>query len=547
MSAMSPSTRRHLAWWALAAVPVLFFGALFAWPTLTLMSRGFDDGTAIRVLSSQRTWRAVATTLQLASAGTALSLALGVPAAWAVYRLRWPGSRIMRTVIAVPFAMPTVVVGLAFAGLFRDNGALGALRWDQSMPAIVAALAFYNTSVVTRIVGGTWANLDPATAVAARTLGAGRGRAFASVTLPALAPAMWGGAAVAFLFSATSFGVVLIIGGTRINTIETEIWIHVNQFLDIGAATTLALLQLGVVALGLGVASWLRRRREVAQGGRGRDGTRPARGRDIAGIALATVPLGLLLTVPLLTLAQRSLRTRDGYGLDNYLFLLDPPQRGVLGAPVWRAVVHSLQFAAIAATIAVAVGIVTAHVVARASLRAAWLDGFVTVPLGISAVIVGLGMLITLARPLPGGLLLAPQLLIPLGQAVIATPLVVRVLAPVLRAQDPHLALSAAVLGASPPRAWWAVSWPAIRRPVGLAAGLAFAAAMGEFGATAFLARPETQTLPTVIVRLLGRPGLDNAGMACAAAVLLAIVTGVAMAVAERSASGRAVGSRAAR
>jgi thiamine transport system permease protein len=170
---------------------------------------------------------------------------------------------------------------------------------------------------------------------------------------------------------------------------------------------------------------------------------------------------------------------------------------------------------------------------ARRAVRA--LDAVVMLPLGVSAVTVGFGVLLTFDRPL--GLpvdLRTGGLLVPVAQAVVAVPLVVRTVLPVLRAIDPRLREAAAALGASPARVLAAVDLPIAARALGLAVGFAFAVSLGEFGATSFLARPDTPTLPVVIFRLIGRPGAESSGMALAASVVLAVTTAGVIAVAER-------------
>jgi thiamine transport system permease protein len=153
-------------------------------------------------------------------------------------------------------------------------------------------------------------------------------------------------------------------------------------------------------------------------------------------------------------------------------------------------------------------------------------------PLGVSAVTVGFGFLITLNRPPVD--LRSSLVLVPIAQAVVAVPLVIRVLLPVLRAIDQRLREAAAVLGASPGRVFTAVDLPVLGRSLGLAVGFCFAVSLGEFGATSFLSRPERPTLPVVIFRLIGRPGTDNLGMALAASVVLAVLTTAVIALAER-------------
>ena len=150
-------------------------------------------------------------------------------------------------------------------------------------------------------------------------------------------------------------------------------------------------------------------------------------------------------------------------------------------------------------------------------------DGLFMLPLGVSAVTLGFGFLITLDEP-PLDLRDSP-LLVPVAQALVALPLVVRTLAPVLASVDDRLRQAAATLGASPWRASLTVDLPVIGRPLLAAAGFAFAVSLGEFGATSFLARDEHPTLPVVIFGLIGHPGPMNYGMALAASVVLAATT----------------------
>lgn len=529
---MRTRTRRPIARAGLLALPLGFLGLFFLWPTAALLMRGLSEGSP-EAFASGRTWHAFLTTVTLASAGTAGSVALGVGAAWALYRIRWRGQAVARALVTVPFVLPTVVVAVAFGALLRPSGLLGFLGIDQGVVPIVAAMIFFNVSVVTRIVGATWASLDPDTAIAARTLGASRWVAFRTVTLPSLGPAIAAAAAVVFLFCSTSFGIVLVLGGARTNTLETEIWAQVRQFLDLRTASTLALLQIVVVALTLVLAGRAQARRERSLTRAKVDGTRPATRSDIRPAILALAPTAFLLGLPLVGLVERSLHTRSGWGLANYSALLTIPEHSNLPVPVWRTALFSLEAAAVAASIAFMLGLIIASAVARSKSR--WLDAIAMLPLGVSAVIVGLGILITLYRPIPGGLDLGnPRILVPAAQAVVALPLVVRSLVPTLRSIPPDLRAAASTLGASPRRVWWTVDWPIIARPTGVALGLAFAISLGEFGATSFVTQPNHPTLPTAIYRLMNRPGVESIGTAFAACVLLAVLTAAVMMVAER-------------
>jgi thiamine transport system permease protein len=153
-------------------------------------------------------------------------------------------------------------------------------------------------------------------------------------------------------------------------------------------------------------------------------------------------------------------------------------------------------------------------------------------PLGVSAVTLGFGFLITLDRP-PLDLRESP-LLVPIAQALVALPLVVRILVPVLTGVDDRQRQAAASLGAGPLRTALTVEAPVLWRPLLAATGFAFAVSLGEFGATSFLVRPETPTLPVVIYRLIGSPGQLNYGSAMAASVILAATAAAVVLLVER-------------
>jgi thiamine transport system permease protein len=536
---------RATSWTLAAAAPLVFLGVFFAWPVVTLVARGFVADGALdlsgfaEVFGRPRTRRIVGLTLAQGAIGTVLSVLLGVPGAYVLYRCRFPGRGLLRAFVTVPFVLPTVVVGVAFRALLRENGPLGFLHLDGTFAAIIAALVFFNYAVVVRTVGGMWERLDPRPEQAARSLGASPARAFLTVTLPALAPAIASAASLVFLFCATAFGTVLVLGGMRFGTVETEIWIQTTQFLDLRAAAVLSVVQVVVVVAALAVAGRARARRERALSLV--ETAAAAGGRPHPLPAAVTAVVLLLLALPLGTLLAGSLRTGDGWGLDHYRALGTTGGRNALTVTVWEALGNSLRAAVDAALIALVVGFLVALVVSRRPRRPAArravgvLDGVFMLPLGVSAVTVGFGALLTLGHPFGIATdLRTSGVLVPVVQAVVAVPLVVRTVLPVLRAIDPRLREAAGTLGAGSARVLATVDGALVARSVGLAIGFAFAVSLGEFGATAFLARPDRPTLPVVIFRLIGQPGADNYGMALAASVVLAALTAGVMALAER-------------
>jgi thiamine transport system permease protein len=509
-------------------VPVAFLAVFFAWPVAAMIGRGFADGLGGfgEVFSRPRTIRLVGLTLGQAALASVVCVVLGLPVAHVLYRLRFRGRAIVRALVILPFVLPTVVVGVAFRTLLRDT------PLDGTFAAIMMALVFFNIAVVVRTVGSAWEGLDPRQEDAARVLGASPARVFFTITLPRLGPSIAATASIVFLFCATAFGVVLVLGGTKFGTIETEIYLLTTQFLDLRAASVLSVTQLVIVVALLAVVGRVRgstQRRVVA--------ARKPRRTDAPAI-VAAILVTAALAIPVLSLVERSLRTSTGYGLANYTLLSGTGTRNALVVPVWVALGNSLTTAVQATLIAVIIGVVASLVLSRsprsplARRALAAFDGALLLPLGVSAVTVGFGFLITLNQP-PLDLRSSP-ILVPIAQALVALPLVVRTVLPVLRSIDPRLRESAAVLGAAPWRVLRDVDLSIVARPVLAASGFAFAVALGEFGATSFLARPDRPTLPVVIVRLIGLPGGDNLGMAIAASVVLAGVTVAVIALVER-------------
>jgi thiamine transport system permease protein len=241
----------------------------------------------------------------------------------------------------------------------------------------------------------------------------------------------------------------------------------------------------------------------------------------------------MLMCLPLALLVERSLVGPSGYSLGAYRALWDRPERGGTFVPPVEAIGNSLAFAAATLVLAGVLGLLAALVV---GYRRGWLprafDGLVMLPLGTSAVTIGFGFLVALDTPPLD--LRSSVVLIPIAHSIVAIPFVVRAVAPVIRSIDPRLREAAAVLGAGPARTWREVDGPIVARAALVGASFAFAVSLGEFGATLFIARPDTPTLPVAIYRILGQPGASNFAMAMALSTILMVLTAAATLAVER-------------
>jgi thiamine transport system permease protein len=529
------SVARALAY----GVPLAFLALFFGYPLAAIVERGLrgDGDPALDVLADPLTREVVWFTVWQAVASTALTLVVALPAAYVLGRYRFRGRSLVSALVVVPFVLPTVVVALAFLALLPAP-------LDRGWAPILIAHAFFNVAVVVRIVGTFWASLDPRVGEAAATLGASPAARLREITAPLLAPALASAAAIVFLFSFTSFGVVLILGGPGYATVEAEIYNQAVRLFDLRAAAILSLVQLACVTATVWVALRLERRVAGLSAPRPEAETlrAPRTERDRAVVGLSLGGLGLFLGLPIAVLVERSLAVGDGHGLGAYE-ALGRPTSVLLAAP-WEAIVNSVLYAGAATAIALVVGGLAAFAVAgrnghgRVTGTGTWprgtgfLNALVLLPLGASAVMLGLGFLIAFdTEPLD---FRAAPWIVPVAQALVAIPFVVRIMAPTLRSIDPRQREAAALLGAPPLRVRREIDLPIVARGLAVAAGFAFAISLGEFGATVFLARPDNPTLPVAIFRFLGRPGEVNVAQAYALAVVLMAVTVLSVLLVER-------------
>ncbi|MDS1114408.1 iron ABC transporter permease [Gordonia westfalica] len=523
---------------ALRLIPALFIAVLFAWPVLALIRRAVNLAAASGerlgdLLSRTDAPALLGVTLGQAAASTVLALVAAAPIAWLYAHVGGRASVLLAVAVTVPFVLPTVVVGVAFRSLL--TGPLSFLHIESGLGAVLAAHVFINVAVVVRVVGAAWRNLDPRLLEAARTLGAGRLRATLTVVIPRLLPAIAGAAALIFLFCSTSFGVVIILGAGELRTLETEIYTQAIGYFRIPEAVVLSMVQIVVVLAALALTrvfadpagtgsarGGVERRRRDAAFANGRF-VRPA-------MWLVGAWTVVLLVGPVVLLMARSVRPSVGgdWTLAGYRALAEP----VNGVTPLESLEYSLVSAALATVVALVVGMLAAVALHRSrGVVGAIASAVSLVPLGISAVTLGFGYLIVLAS-MPYAVAASPAV-IPCVQALIAIPMVIRIMLPALESVPVRLRQAAATLGARPARVFATVDLPIIGRSMGAAAGFAFVMALGEFGATSFLARADTTTLPVLIGSALNRPGATNLATAMAASVLLVVATTLAVLVVE--------------
>ncbi|MBD2868137.1 sulfate ABC transporter permease subunit CysT [Paenibacillus arenilitoris] len=244
-------------------VAVFFRTAELSWPEF------WSTVTSARVLASYRV------SFVTAFAAGLVNAVFGLIIAWVLVRYRFPGKKLVDSLVDLPFALPTAVAGIALTAIYAPNGWIGSLleplgvKIAYSPVGITIALIFIGLPFVVRTVQPVLQDLDQETEEAAVMLGAYRLRTFRKVILPELTPALVTGFALAFARGIGEYGSVVFISGNM--PMKTEIaplliMTKLEQY-DYAGATAIALVMLVVsflMLLVINVLQWRMNRRAVA-------------------------------------------------------------------------------------------------------------------------------------------------------------------------------------------------------------------------------------------------------------------------------------------
>ena len=499
----------------LQVLVVALLALFFAFPVLSMLAEFARPQDIIDTLTASSLRGVWWFTLWQAVASTALTLIVGLPFTWAISRHSFRAARILTALITIPFFMPAVVVATGIKAILPAVG----------IPAILWAHVVFNVAIVVRIVGPQWSLLDKATEDTAADLGAGRLRTFLYVVFPHIRESLRNATAIIFLFCFTSFAVIAILGDISHRTIESEIFTQAIRLGDTRTATSLAIVQAIFV---LFVLRW------------GNPSSREPRlaPQTIQFFDASRTPVGLVLffsialpavvvITPLVAVIVRSFSLNGHFSVRGYQWLFDGSTEAV-GVNIPQTLMTSLFFASLCAVFAP----LAALVVSVAHRRSSFVMSATALPLVVSAVTFGLGLIIAFDQwPVNWR---SQWWLIPIVHSVLALPLAARAIQPALHAIPEDLSHAASSLGAHPWRSWRFVEFPLLQPALLRAAGLSAAVSLGEFGATSFLSRNDTTTIPIAIAQLLGRPGDVTSQSAFALSALVVMVFAIVPQVRRR-------------
>jgi thiamine transport system permease protein len=546
------TTLKHLRH-GLLFMPLVFLGLFYFYPLLSILWVGIapngtlDLGGFQKLVTTSYFAKTLWFTFWQAAVSTVLVLVLAIPSAYVFTKYTFTGKKLLLTLSMVAFLLPTVVVSAAFTSLVGPRGLLNTLlmqvgysdsppiKLQRTITLILLVHIFYNFPLALRMISSFWENQSNRIEEAARILGCHGWRLWWLVRLPFLRPIIMATTAIVFLFTFTSFGVILILGGPRFATLEVEIYRQAIGLFDLPVAAALSILQIGAMLVLLVFYTRFQRQIPGDLQSAAEIAVPVSNTRERIEVSVTISAITLFLFTPLLSLVLRSItQGSSGFTLRYYLLLFQSNRASILPFPPVETVVNSLLFAAATALIAVTLGLLAATLLSQRHLYTPfrWLDPVFMLPLATSAVTLGFGFIIALDKP-PLNLRTSPAL-IPIAHTLVALPFVVRNLLPAMRRIPERTREAAQVLGASSLQVWSKIDLPLIWRSLIVSTTFAFIVSMGEFGASMFIVRPDVTTMPVAIYRLLDHPGAANYGQAMAMSVLLMIFSGSCFAVIER-------------
>ena len=490
----------------LAVLPTVFVFTFVVMPVGNILftSLKFES---LKILKSETILNVVWFTTWQAIISTIASLVIALPIAAVIANFKFRSQRLIISLISVPFILPSIVVGAAFLQVLPNS-------FHRTAFALILAHTYFNFGFAARIIGARWLQIHPHLDDAARTLGASPRQVFTSITLKLLGKVILNSALVVFTLCFTSYGVVRILGGPSRSTIETEIYFRAMQLGDISGALVLSLLQICVISIAFLLISSTRRTNRLqiinTTISRQRLINKTSQKLAISTICLMSIAFAL---VPILAIFRKSLISNSSLSTNAWREVLSNTR-------VLNSLITSLGYAVVTILIATTIALLAASSLAY-NKNFRFISALTSLPILVSAVSIGLGIIVTFdTQPFNWR---GSQMMLPIAHALVALPLAIRAITPVLNDIPDSLRQASSVLGATNWQVWRTIDFKIVRRAIIVAAAISAAVSLGEFGASSFLVRRNSETLPVTISRLLSRPGdiLQSQGYALASLLII--------------------------
>lgn len=509
-----------------------------------------------------------------AAASTGITVAIGLPLAWAFGRYQWRNIRLKRALLFLPFVTPPVVAAVGFLALISPGGFLynlgfdlrgetGFIGWLSSVTgwshpghfiALVGAHVWFNLSLMIRFVEPVVAQLDATWEEQLALLPSGQTRRerIQHLWWPVLGPATLVAATYTFFFSFTSFALVKWLAPSS-NTLESMLGemggtagIAGYQVETSLAVLSIATFQMLLMLVMLILAGRFERQHSQVLSMHHETKNRERHGPASRRWTFFVNGILVLLLAPLISVVIASFQVRTiGPSGATSQWTIEGWKRAWSGdfstVPLLDALTNSLSYAVLALFVALPLGYAVATSLVTLRERghrrlAGVVDSLCMLPLSMSAVMVGLGMVAGILRWFPEMFTFPYLPVIP--HVMLVLPFVIRLMVPAIERIDPIYAEQASLLPMRPLAFWWHSRGSFLVVPATMAASLCLAFSMGEFGATFLVVRVGSwDSLSILVDQVASRPKFDPYVFptAMALATILMLVTLLVLSINERA------------
>ena len=509
-----------------------------------------------------------------AAASTGITVAIGLPLAWAFGRYQWRNIRLKRALLFLPFVTPPVVAAVGFLALISPGGFLynlgfdlrgetGFIGWLSSVTgwshpghfiALVGAHVWFNLSLIIRFVEPVVAQLDSTWEEQLALLPSGQTRRerIQHLWWPVLGPATLVAATYTFFFSFTSFALVKWLAPSS-NTLESMLGemggtagIAGYQVETSLAVLSIATFQMLLMLVMLILAGRFERQHSQVLSMHHETKNRERHGPASRRWTFFVNGILVLLLAPLISVVIASFQVRTiGPSGATSQWTIEGWKRAWSGdfstVPLLDALTNSLSYAVLALFVALPLGYAVATSLVTLRERghrrlAGVVDSLCMLPLSMSAVMVGLGMVAGILRWFPEMFTFPYLPVIP--HVMLVLPFVIRLMVPAIERIDPIYAEQASLLPMRPLAFWWHSRGSFLVVPATMAASLCLAFSMGEFGATFLVVRVGSwDSLSILVDQVASRPKFDPYVFptAMALATILMLVTLLVLSINERA------------
>lgn len=451
-------------------------------------------------------------TIWQATLSMVFTLAIGIPIAWQLGRYEWPFESLIRSLLTMPFVMPSIIAAMGFMHIIGQDGLDIRSNPNTWFATLIIAHAWFNIALVIRFCEPVLSTLDPNLEEQIRLLPAGKTRwgRIRNLWGPILIPSIAAAACMTFVFSFTSFALVrwITLGENTLESMMAELgssagisgYMVAKNEVILGAS----IIQFAILLFALWLMSTLQHKRQ---------NTLPQSSKEIVKSAnkkgwFVILPAILFAIIPLLTLVISSFRIRKTEsGVSEEYWSLEGWEYAFAATDslpsAWDALANSVGYAIVTLLIALPLGWILAQTINDIEKQnpklGKFLDVFSMLPFAVSSVMIGLGVMLGMIKINPGffyKLWFTPVI----AHVMITTPFVVRIILPALRSIDPSYDECARTLGISKMKRFFTIKVPLLRGSIIVSSIFIIAMSMGEFGASWVVTRnSDWTTLPIMI------------------------------------------------